>query len=102
MKSFFIKIWACIKSVLGFFGLIDDKGELSRTNLLIYIFTLKFAFVPMETASVNDLALALAAMGVYMGKKVVSAYAEKSKLDVTPSDVIDKLKALGVQDDEGE
>jgi len=59
--------------------MIDAEGSLSRTNLLIYIFTIKFAFVPMAEASINDLALALAAMGVYMGKKVVSAYENKRK-----------------------
>lgn len=103
MKSFFIKSWRYITKILNFFGLIDEKGQLSRTNLLVYIFTMKFAFVPMQTASINDLALALAALGVYMGKKVVNAFVDsaKAKVEGTPSDVIDKIKALGIQEDEG-
>jgi hypothetical protein len=97
MKSFFIGIWVKIKMFLNFFGLIDDKGQLSRTNLLVYIFTLKFAVVPMESASVHDMAMALAALGVYMGKKVVSAYVDgkSAQSDSTTSDVMDRLRMLG-------
>ena len=104
MKNFFLTIWKHIKSVLNFFGLIDAQGQLSRTNLLVYIFTLKFAFVPMETSSIHEMALALTALGVYMGKKVLTAYVEGKKVtsDVATQDVIDKLRNLGTSEDAGE
>lgn len=103
MKSLLLKIWSPFKTVLDFFGLIDEKSQLSRTNLLVYIFTMKFAFVPMESASIHDMALALAALGVYMGKKVVNAYTEgaRVKADLANSDVLDKLHSMGVNE-EGE
>jgi len=104
MKNFFIKTWIYIKSLLNFFGLIDAEGQLSRTNLLVYIFTLKFAVVPMETSSIHEMALALATLGVYMGKKVITAYVEgkKAASDSTTQDVMDKLRNLGTPEDEGE
>lgn len=103
MKAVFTKIWGHIKSFLNFFGLIDEKKQLSRTTLLVYIFTIKFAFVPMETASIQDLALAMSALGVYMGKKVVNAYVEgaKAKAEIASSDVLAKLKTLGEPEDAG-
>lgn len=83
----FIKsLWSKIKGFLNFFGLIDDLGCLSRTNLLVYIFTFKFAFVPMESAGIQEIAMALGAMGIYMGKKVVSAYEKKKSAPVTTSE----------------
>jgi len=78
VKSVASKFWKQVIAVLKFLGLIDGEGSLSRTNLLIYIFTFKFAFVPMADASIHEIALALAAMGVYMGKKVVGAYENKN------------------------
>ena len=104
MKTFFMKIWEYITTALNFFGLIDEKGQLSRTTLLVYIFTMKFAVVPMESATIHDMALALAALGVYMGKKVISAYTEsaKAKTDTATQDVIDKLRVLGESEDAGE
>jgi len=104
MKNLVMKIWGYLKSVLNFFGLIDGNGQLSRTNLLVYIFTMKFAFVPMQTASIHDMAMAMAALGVYMGKKVLTAYIDgkSSKSDAVTGDVMDKLRSLGQPEDAGE
>lgn len=102
MKAFFLKIWNFIKSFLSFFGLIDEKQQLSRTNLLVYIFTLKFAFIPMQSASINDMALALGALGAYMGKKVISAYVDgkSAQSGSDTSDFTDRLRMLGESETE--
>jgi len=65
---------------------------------------MKFAFVSMETASINDLALAIGALGVYMGKKVVNAYTEgvKTKSGLVNDDILNKLHDMGVSDEESE
>ncbi len=102
MKAFFINIWNLIKAFLKFFGLIDEQGQLSRTNILVYVFTVKFAFVPMETASIHDMALALGALGVYMGKKVVNAYVEGKKATSVSSDIINKINTLNIAEEEAE
>jgi hypothetical protein len=93
------KIWVKILAVLGFFRLVDENNVVSITNLLIYIFAFKFAYAPMESTSLQDMALALAAMGVYVGKKVVNAYADGKK-QTLPSDLMDKMK--GFIDEEGD
>ena len=95
-------IWKKIKQFLEFFGLIDDNGQLSRTNLLIYIFTIKFAVVPMQSASMNDLAMALGAMGIYMGKKVLSTYIEAKAIQMpqpeVDADVLERMKSGGTNE----
>jgi len=80
-------------SVLSFFRVIDENEVLSITNLLVMTFAIKFAMVPLESASILDMAMALAAMGVYMGKKAVSAIIE-SKKNVVPAEIVEKLKAM--------
>jgi hypothetical protein len=91
-------------SILKFFGLIDTKNELSRTNLLVYIFCYKLAAVPLETASIEQMATALAAamgaMGVYVAKKVI----ERKSTPSLPEELLGKLKniAVGSEDGEGE
>ena len=92
------KLWKKVLAVLGFFRLVDENKVVSITNLLIYIFAFKFAYAPMESTNLQDMALALAAMGVYVGKKVVNAYADGKKSSL-PSDLMDKMKNF-VNDDE--
>lgn len=40
--------------ILGFFGLLDDQRQLSRTTTILYIFVYKFAMVPIATSSINS------------------------------------------------
>jgi hypothetical protein len=68
----FKKLIKLIKSFLYFCGLMDDSGQLSRTNLFMYAFIFKFISTPMNAASTNDVIMALAASGLYMGKKLVT------------------------------
>lgn len=89
MKTFYQKY---IKPLLKFLRLIDENGELSITNILVIIFAFKFAYAPMAETSIQDMALALTAMGVYVAKKAVTAYTDAKKGSVVPSEVIDKLK----------
>ena len=83
-----------IFKALGFLRITDEKNQLSITNILVMIFAIKFAMVPMEAATVMDMAMALAAMGVYMGKKVVTGMLEAKK-NVVPQEVMDKIKSMG-------
>ena len=85
----FSKLKSKLFAILKFFGLLDSGGELSRTNVLLWIFVGRFAVTPIQSASIADMAMALSAMGLYMGKKIVSAYAEKK---LNPEDIINKIK----------
>jgi len=80
-------------SVLSFFRIIDENKVLSITNLLVMTFAIKFAMVPLESASILDMAMALSAMGVYMGKKVVTGIIEAKK-NAVPKEIVDKLKNM--------
>jgi len=83
-----------IFATLTFLRLLDENKVLSITNILVIIFAIKFALVPLESASITDIAMALSAMGVYMGKKVVNGMIEAKK-NAVPSDIVEKLKKLG-------
>lgn len=68
--------------ILGFFGLLDDQRQLSRTTTILYIFVYKFAMVPIATSSINELVGAIVAlggvggaMGLYAWKKNIAAKA---------------------------
>jgi hypothetical protein len=82
--------------LLTFLGLIDS-GELSRTNVLLWIFVGRFAMTPIQSASIADMAMALSAMGLYMGKKVVNAYIETKTppANVIPPELVEKLNSNG-------
>ena len=90
IKRTFKSIWTGVKAVLTFFGLIDSKGELSRTNLILYIFTIKFAFVPLQAAGIAELAMAMGSLGLYLGKKVLEN--RKASVSSEPSDVLDVVR----------
>ncbi len=97
-KRFFTWVWSGIKAFLSFFGLIDAKGELSRTNLILYIFTVKFAFVPLQAAGIGEIAMAMASLGLYVGKKVLDSKAEARKetqAQSEMSDILDNVRSTG-------
>lgn len=81
-------------NVMAFFRIIDENKLLSITNLLVMTFAVKFAMVPLAEASIMDMAMALAAMGVYMGKKVVTGMIEAKK-NVVPAEIMEKLQSMG-------
>lgn len=103
IKNFFYTIFK-------FLGLLDTKKELSRTNLIIYVFIYKLAMVPLESASVEQMATALVAalgaMGVYVAKKVIEGKKEIATVNNTPTtlptELMDKLKTMGVTNNEGD
>lgn len=97
MKQFYLTY---IKPVLKFLRLIDEQGELSITNILVIIFAFKFAYAPMEETSVQDMALALTAMGVYIGKKAIKEIAAAKKDSVVTQEVVAKLKEFANMDTE--
>lgn len=76
--------------MLAFLRIVDEKGQLSITNIMVMTFAIKFAMVPMESASIQDMAMALSAMGIYMGKKAVTAYTE-TKTQQLPDDLMEKI-----------
>jgi len=82
-----------IKKALSFLRILDETGQLSITNILVVTFAVKFAFVPMQSASIQDMALALAAMGVYVGKKAINGIVEAKK-NTLPEELIGKLKSM--------
>lgn len=93
MKNFFKNLYIIyIKPILKFCRLIDEQGDLSITNILIIIFAFKFAYAPMEVTSIQDMALALAAMGVYAGKHAITKITEAKKHTAVTQEVITKLK----------
>ena len=97
IKDFFFNI-------LKFFGLIDAKQELSRTNLLVYIFTYKLATVPLETASIEQMATALVAalgaMGVYVAKKVIERKKEPEADQSLSKELLNKLELMNAANNE--
>lgn len=97
MKKFYLTY---IKPVLKFLRLIDEQGELSITNILVIIFAFKFAYAPMEETSIQDTALALTAMGVYIGKKAIYKIADAKKDSVVTQEVVTKLKEFANIDTE--
>lgn len=76
-------------SFLGFFGLLDEKRELSRTTIILYIFVYKFANVPLATSSINELVGALVALGGVGG--AMGLYAWKKKIAANVGTVSDEL-----------
>jgi hypothetical protein len=89
MKKFYLTY---IKPFLSFLRLIDENGELSITNILVIIFAFKLAFAPMEETNIQQMALALAAIGVYASKRIVSKVASAKKDSGVAKDIVDKLK----------
>lgn len=65
--------------VLGFFGLIDDKRQLSRTTALLYLFAYKFASVPLAVSNITELVGAVVALGGVGG--AMGLYAWKKKVE---------------------
>lgn len=86
-----MKRW--IKWFLNFLRITDETGILSITNMLVYIFAIKYAMAPVQASSIQDMALALGAMGIYMGKKVVSTIAQ-GKAPSVADDVLNKIKDM--------
>ena len=82
-----------IKWLLNFLRITDEQGVLSITNMLVYIFAVKYAMAPVATASIGDMAMALSAMGVYLGKKVITGVTQAKAPDIT-SDVVNKIKDM--------
>ena len=86
-----MKQW--IKWLLNFLRITDESGVLSITNMLVYTFAVKYAMTPVEAAAVGDMAMALSAMGVYLGKKVITGVTQAKTPDIA-SDVINKIKDM--------
>lgn len=88
-------------TVMGFFGLIDEHRNLSRTNIILYIATYRFATIPLEVASIQQLIAAIIALtglggaaGLYAFKKSLT-----SKAGEITADVINKIKDTVSTDD---
>lgn len=81
--------------VLGFFGLLDDKRELSRTTAMLYIFTYKFATVPLAISSINELLGAVVALGGVGGAMGLYAWKKKTAAGaaVVGAELIDAIKS---------
>ena len=86
-----MKRW--IKWLLNFLRVTDESGVLSITNMLVYIFAIKYAMAPVQASSIQDMALALGAMGIYMGKKVITGVTQ-AKAPSVADDVINKIKDM--------
>jgi hypothetical protein len=84
-----------LAATLGFFRLTDENNQLSITNILVFIFCFKFAVVQMETVGIKEMALALCAMGVYVGKKTITGIVDVKKSNLLPEELVDKLKDMG-------
>lgn len=87
--------------VLGFFGLIDEKRQLSRTTAMLYIFTYKFATVPLAISNISELVGAVVALGGVGG--AIGLYAWKknieSKAATVGADLIDAIKSKVAESD---
>lgn len=98
MKKFYLKY---IKPFLSFIRLIDKNGELSITNLVIIIFTFKFAITPMETFSIESIVPVIGAMGMYYGKRYIN-HKENTQAEndtKVTDDIINKMKEFANMDD---
>lgn len=81
--------------ILGFFGLIDNDRQLSRTTLLLYIFGYKFASVPLAISSIYELSGAIVALAGVGGAVGLYAYKKNAaaKAASVGADLIDAIKS---------
>lgn len=92
--KFISKVKKVIFSILGFFGFLDEKRQLSRTNILLYVFAYKFMMTPLVATNITELAGAIIALGGVGG--AMGLYAHKkniiSKAEPIVDSVMEKIK----------
>ncbi len=98
IKSFF-RFWKVLFfTILGFFGLIDENHQFSRTNAILYVFVYKFATVPLATSSINELVGAVVALGGVGGAMGLYAFKKNLTSKVTQQigdNVMDTIRNAG-------
>jgi len=94
VKKIFTNIKKVYFGVLDFFGLIDEKRQLSRTNVLLYIFCYKFMTTPLVATNITELVGAIVALGGVGGAMGLYAYKKKLISNAEPivDSVMDKLR----------
>lgn len=72
-----------MKNLATFFALIDEKGQFSRTNIILYLATVWFGYQELGgTATDTDIAAFAVAAALYGWKKFVLTKESISKVDL--------------------